>query len=185
VSDPVVDAVKLVEPVTDPVTDILAVLLVDPVTDPLELVLTEPVPDRVIDPVVLIDPVTDLDGVKVVDGVKVIEGVNDVDSVAVVLVDAVIVLLTVFVALTDAVGVYITILIRIPEEVVELSLVKEKVAGVVTITGGGIIDPEEENIFPAAFPIRRKSQHPSVSNAVNVTRTVVPVIINLQLVLLS
>jgi phage shock protein PspC (stress-responsive transcriptional regulator) len=159
--------------------------VIDPVTEPLPLVLTDPVPDGVIDPVALIDPVTDLDWVKVVDGVKDGDTVKDVHPVTVVLVDAVMVLLTVFVVVTDAVGVYITILIRMPEEVVELSLVNEKLAGVVTITGGGIIDPEEENIFPAAFPIRRKSQHPSVSNAVNVTSTVVPVIINLQLLLLS
>jgi hypothetical protein len=31
-------------------------------------------------------------------------------------------------------------------------------------------EPEPEKTLPAAVPIRRKSQHPSVENPVNVTR---------------
>ncbi len=68
------------------------------------------------------------------------------------------------------VGMYETIAIVIPLASVSLSEEKASVAGVTMTIGEGITEPEAENILPDAIPIRRKSQHPSVSNLVKFTR---------------
>lgn len=51
-----------------------------------------------------------------------------------------------------------------------LSDVNAIVAGTATTWGEGTTDPEPVKTFPAAVPIRRKSQQPSVVNPIKVTR---------------
>jgi len=59
--------------------------------------------------------------------------------------------------------------IVIPVNSVSLSDVNAIVAGTATTWGEGTTEPDPVKTFPAAVPIRRKSQHPSVVNPTKLT----------------
>jgi hypothetical protein len=48
--------------------------------------------------------------------------------------------------------------------------VKEIVNGVATTRGSRVCVPEADKTLPPEFPIRKKSQHPSVANDTNVSK---------------
>ena len=68
------------------------------------------------------------------------------------------------------VKIYETIVIFTPVNVVSLSLVNESVTGVATTRVSKVCVPEADNTLPPEFPMRKKSQHPSVENEVNVIK---------------
>ena len=75
----------------------------------------------------------------------------------------------------------------IPVDSVDPSVIKAIVAGAATTRGGGTMLPDPLKIFPAAVPMRKKSQHPSVEKSEKVTKMypVGLVIVYLQFILLT